>query len=363
MFYALDVAKDLKPHYVMKNGQFKASLMKADRLVGDGVFGLPQGIKIPTYPIRALPGCPDDWGRDKGTYVCPVDANWGLWFDWTQNDPENTAVIPSVKGMNPITGDYLQEFSLESYTKKCPRHKIPFEEDLFCEKCNYKWPPQSYVCKPNTLWWDGFRQADGTVRQFFFTEDEKRDIASHVIGKDLTVPAFGFAFFEPKVRRQIFGGQLRGITAGPVEIAGPIGPEGGIGVTGPVGPSDGWVPTGSWQSTGQWSVPVVDNITYDAKSPRDATYMCCCLDSEQRVLDLSDPKKNELKKQVVVGAGARIDQELQRDPNPISEWKSAPSAIIKLYFVLRKEFDEIVAQGVTDPDGYSEGYLKGLPVG
>jgi hypothetical protein len=54
------------------------------------------------------------------------------------------------------------------------------------------------VSNPDTLWWDGFFHNDGTVRQFFFTEEVKRDVASIIMGEENTVPAFGFAFYKYK---------------------------------------------------------------------------------------------------------------------------------------------------------------------
>jgi len=188
----------------MEHKGFSASLMKAKRLQDRGAaYGLPQGQEIPVFPISALPGSPDEWVREPGTYVCPVQTDWGIWFDWTGNDAWNTAVAPSVKGMNPITGRKFSGAILEEYVERCPVHDIPFGHNRLCEECGFRWPPQNYVTHESTLWLDGFRQPDGTVRQFFFTEDDKRDIASLVIGNKNVVPAFGFVFYEPKERREM----------------------------------------------------------------------------------------------------------------------------------------------------------------
>ena len=182
----------------MEHAGFKASLMRASRLKGEGIHGLPPEEKIRVFPIASLPGSPDGWVREAGTYVVPVDTEWGLWFDWTMNDALNHAIIPSTKGMNPITGRKLEGFGLEEYSDKCPTHGCDLTHGNLCNECGYELPPQNYVCNPNTLWWDGFRQSDGSVRQFFFTDEDERDIASAVIGKENTVPAFGFACYKPK---------------------------------------------------------------------------------------------------------------------------------------------------------------------
>ena len=126
----------------------------------------------------------------------------GLWFDWTFNSDKNTAIVPTVKGCNPITGLKTSGFHLERYEDKCPKHGCDFIGDRFCEECGYKWPCQNYVAYPNLLLWDGYRSEDGNVRQFFFTEELMRDVSSALIGRENTVPAFGFAFYTPKKLRE-----------------------------------------------------------------------------------------------------------------------------------------------------------------
>ncbi len=348
--------------FVMECNGFKASLMSTPKLIGDHVHGLPSGSPMPVYPIAALPGCPDHWVRASGSYICPVN-NHALWFNWTYNDPLNTAILPSVKGMNPVTGEKLEGFELRSYRRKCPTHGIPFVKGSkrFCEKCNYEWPPQSYICAPNILWWDGFRQPDGTVRQFFFSEDEVRDVASAVIGKENTVPAFGFAFYEPVKRREpppqnIIRGMgnivatkihpMNGIH--PMNInytsKGLIGPKGMTGQTGPQG-----------CGVNYQSGPIV---TYDSvKSFFESEEKTSAMDLD---CDVAEEKPT---KEVAVGAGARIRQDLEPDTLKVRDWQIKPSAVMRLYFVFYEEFKQIVAKGTRDIVGSKEGFLKDLPVG
>jgi hypothetical protein len=179
---------------------FKASIMEAERLKGDCVHGLLPGTALPIYYVEEFLRVPENWVK-KGGFVVPVKPEKGLWFDWRANSAVNTAVIPTVKGCNPITGLQTSGFHLERYENKCPKHGCDFLMERYCPECGYKWPPQSYISgNSNTLWWDGFRSEEGVVRQFFFTEDMMRDIATHLIGKENTVPAFGFAFYSPKER-------------------------------------------------------------------------------------------------------------------------------------------------------------------
>lgn len=192
--------KHAKASRTLKYKGFSASVMEAERLTGDHVHQLPPGKALPVYHADAFVTYPENWMKGPGVFVIPVNPGKGLWFDWRTNSEVNTAVLPTVKGSNPITGLATSGFHLERYDNKCPKHGCDFLADRFCKECNYKWPDRNYVSM-HPLWWDGFRADDGTVRQFFFTEDELKDIATSLIGKENTVPAFGFAFYTPKSPR------------------------------------------------------------------------------------------------------------------------------------------------------------------
>lgn len=369
-FYATEIAKTGYTTLMETKG-FKATLMRAQKLKDTGTpHGLPPGETVPTYPVDALPACPENWLRGQGSYVCPVSSDCGLWFDWTMNDQYNTAVLASVKGMNPITGRKLENLSLEKYIEKCPIHETPFQTGLLCEKCGYKWPPQSYVAAPNVLWWDGFRQADGTVRQFFFTSEEERDIASIVIGKHNTVPAFGFAFYEPVKRRSSPVSVLR--SGSPFNIhttylsnsGNHYGSSGGSSGGTTVQDFNSMEPL---MSVNCCSVAPPTNsdcsleLTSGFKSKSRAGGQSA-LRSGQMVN--KSVKPIEIEKAVSVGAGAEIRQDLEPDPLSVSDWKNEPSAVMRLYFVFEKQFKKIIDEGgIKDLNGNKEGFLKGLPVG
>ncbi len=373
-YYALKTAP--KGHTTqMRNGRFTASLERARRLKDIGrAHGLPAGTPVPVYPIDALPGAPESWVREPGCYVCPVESGWGLWFDWTNNDKLNTAILPSVKGMNPITGQKLDDLSLHQYKERCPVHDMPFKGDeRLCEECGYKWPPQSYVASPNVLWWDGFRTPDGKVRQFFFSEEEIRDVASAVIGKENTVPAFGFAFFEPKKRREPPPRSriTRSLGFSPHSFG---GYQGGLTKKGLIGTSTSW--KGGYGTSMGYSANVdvnneLQNFVYAAACSAPApTEHGLVADQEELCgniefpLDIHTDSLEAVKKDVAVGAGAEINQDLSPDPLAPTDWKEEPSAIIRLYFVFEPEFNDIVKRGgIKNLDGDPEGFLKGIPVG
>ena len=367
MSYASQIASERqKPQSivrVMECGGFKASLKQATRLTGEGIHGLPCGTDVSVFPIAALPGCPESWVRATGTYVCPVDSNWGLWFDWTMNDKYNTAIIPSVKGMNPITGQKIDHIGMDQYRDKCPIHNTEFSHDRYCEKCDYKWPPQNYVCYPDTLWWDGFRSPDGSVRQFFFTEDEKRDIASLVIGKENTVPAFGFVFYRTKVQRNITPPNTSRIAS-----------FGGDILYGAGGSSAGSKPLISYSSdhyndAGNMMMSLEeDDVVGPAPKAGEATCSVQHLNSSRRYLRSNETKTSGgitlPPKEVSVGGGARINQSLSVDPLALDSWCEKEAALIRLYFVFEPQFREIVEKGgIKDISGTDTGYLSGLPLG
>ena len=367
MSYAMEVArKEQKYNSIVKTmeiGAFKASLMRAQRLTGEGIHGLPSGTKVDVFPIAALPGCPDGWVRAAGTYVCPVDADWGLWFDWTMNDVYNTAIIPSVKGMNPITGQKINHIGMEQYRDKCPIHGTDFSHDRYCEKCDYKWPPQNYVCYPDTLWWDGFRSPDGHVRQFFFTDEEKKDIASLVIGKENTVPAFGFVFYQTKNPRNI---QPPRYLRGEPTFFGPIHTPQNWNIYGAdemVGASLDWTGDDSDDDVKIIHGGGTASVSYNANQShpkKKAAYDKKFLRGEiQTSAAFSKPVKD-----VSVGGGARINQSLSPDPLALDAWTEKESGLIRLYFVFEEQFRQIVEKGgIKDISGTEEGYLSGLPLG
>jgi hypothetical protein len=353
----------------MQHKGFKAQLMRAQRLKDIGrAHGLPPGVAIPIWPIESLPGVPSSWINEAGSYVCPVSTNYGLWFDWTMNDGLNTAVVPSVKGMNPITGLKITEPRLEQYLEKCPKHNIAFKDELYCPKCKYKWPTQSYVANPNVLWWDGFRQANGTVRQFFFTDKDERDIASIMIGKQNVVPAFGFMFFQPKQRREYPKvNMLRGDDL--------IKTQGFYGWTADDHPNLGCAPggmSGGMSAGGNQHIGVpmayyhADSLSYQSEEKTAAPILASMNTSAPRSRSIQNRLDNPIAsiRDVSVGAGAEINQSLQRDPLKIEDWKDEPAAIIRLYFVFERQFQDIVNKGgILDLEGDREGYLKNLPVG
>lgn len=396
------------------NGGYTAKIMKADRLVGDKTHGLPPGRSVLAIPIHCLPGAPDSWVKDPGTYVIEVDAEHGIWFDWRENDVFNTAIVPTVKGINPITGLKTEDVGMHQYREKCPIHNETFAHELFCEKCGYHWPAQNYVSHPNILWWDGFRQPDGTVRQFFFTEEDQRDVASAIIGKENTIPAFGFAFYRCKNERRPAMDNLRsqmGVidsismsntsgqyhpqtdytisssssssststsssdvyikqctfnkTSSPRGISGYSGYKGIPGVKGTVGKPGGITgisgPTGSVGVTGSAGITGVAGNAFvsDASVYYSSTRPIGSDVGARNEKFKAETKSDRVDKDVSIGAGAKIRQVLEIDKTPLNEWGENPESVITLYFVFSEQLEKIIEKGgVKKLESQIDGYLK-----
>lgn len=375
--------------FIMDYKGFQARIMRADRLTGDYAHQLPPGRPIDVYPVDAFKHPMDHWIKGQGHYVVPVDNNWGLWFDFTMNESLNTSVLLSVKGMNPVTGQRTNGFALERYENKCPVHHKNFKDGLFCEDCNYKWPKQNYITYPNRLWWDGFRSSDGKVRQFFFTEDMAKSIPELVIGKEDTVPAFGFAFYNPKVRREPppntshprgtsgFSGSWGGtsILLASNSSSAKYGGQSAGGVC-----FDGATSYFSNNVVGSKITPTSFNFTSNnsggllAEHTKSCDYSCDEIKTSDSMKSVKAPemlqrsvrsvkRSRKSTAEVGVGAGAEITQDLVGDPLKLEDWQDKPASVMRLYFVFVEQFEDIKAKGMKDLTGEKEGFLAGLPIG
>jgi hypothetical protein len=377
----------------MKYKGYSARIMEAERLTGDSVHGLPPGSPLSVYPMDVFVKIPGNWMKGPGVFLVPVKPNKGLWFNWTMNSAINTAVIPTVKGCNPITGLQTTGFHLEKYETKCPKHNCDFLAERFCPECNYNWPDRNYQSM-SPSWWDGFRADDGTVRQFFFSEDELRDIATGLIGKENTVPAFGFAFYSPKERRPevqatfnstmiypyanawgvsetydysqkslngylkthdapsaIYSCSVNNVDSSNAPVACAADPCAGGASVDSVSEEKtaGTLKMKLRSSTSDGSGGRSANLLSAAQSPRGSC---------DRSFSANVPVK-----EVSVGAGSRISQSLNVDPYSIDSWRDTPDSVMTIYFVFQEKFNEIIAGGLKDLEGSKEGMLSNCIVG
>jgi hypothetical protein len=396
------------------NGHY-ASIMRAERALKDN-SGLPPGIPIPVMPVDYLKSRPNFWIGGQGSYVCPIESDWALWFNWTMNG-NNISILTSVKGMNPITGQRVAGYELEQYKNKCPIHDIEFKHGKFCPECNFKWPDQNYITDPNPYFLDGFRAADGTVHQFYFTEDMAKSIPELVIGKEDTIPGFGFCFYSLKNSKNDYEGGNRIKNKFPKEAyqngsgiirsmssrsdvmyrSGRSGCSSGAGMSmdmdserscyysagsdpvrgvgfrdevklmssGPIecagAPGEFKTSGGPISAMNVCSTDSLGSIGAGTVTPTSGIIIPDSSKSHESIRSRSTRRKSTA--EVGIGAGAKIQQNFEGDNRSVTDWNDKPAGVIRLYFVFREQFEKYVAGGLNDLTGTKQGYLDALPVG
>ncbi len=180
----------------------------------DDISNLPNLAPVKVYAVDEYPACPDNWehGSDiAGSYFVGLAEDGALWLDFNEcfDHTHDVAVVLSVQGINPITGQTMvgdNPLRMEQYHKKCPIHGTEFKQDYFCDDCGFSWPGQNYVSTTGTpfgmFWLDGFRTPDGNVRQYIITAEKMRGIAAQVMkNSEDRVFAIGVAFYLSKDKK------------------------------------------------------------------------------------------------------------------------------------------------------------------
>ena len=344
-------------------------------LTGDGVNTLPPYAPVRASKVDLFPGAPAEWPRSSGntaSYFIPIVEGRGMWLDFNRcfDHPHHVAVAVSIQGVNPLTGRKADKLELERYGTD---DKV---EEWLRGRQNYL---ATTSTPRGTLWIDGFRAADGTVRQYIFTKDEKKGVASQIIGVD-RVFAIGVAFFlskEPKPVEQPRGGRrnygggssddfLMGYkgddflgfagaadydcssipTASAYYVASstgdaPIGASGLLGSSGHKGSTkNSYAAAGSGllrsMNVASASCPNANSRTYPGVSSWDAT------------------------DKLEIAAGAKISQELYKDTVAADYWQDVCAGIIAVSYAPAALIEEIFAAGQV---AEKEGYLTKLAVG
>ena len=371
--------------YLMRNGDFSCGFNMPNALKGENSYKLPPYAKRMPFLVDEYPACPENWMRSEGrlkSYFVPIKEDKGMWLDFNdcQRHTHHVAIVISIQGINPITGLPCNDPQMEQYIDECPKHKTKFGPDRYCKKCDYKWPKQNYITTTGTpngqLWIDGFKAADGIVRQYILTAEKMRGVASNIIGKD-RVYAIGLSFFLSKDKKPepVRSNLLRQCstpnhwnTYGTCSFLGEVKGNN----------SD------FYESSGDF----IDNFTNDDIIDFDSNNTIsaqCCLDSDMKPIPIKKGViKNKLGKKGVqvhtssvninsirevktknleIGAGAKINQSIYDDPERLEFWHDDPESIICINYCTENEAKEIVKQGKVDIEGSSEGFLKDIPVG
>lgn len=409
----------------MNNTFFKAPFDSDYWMTQNGVsvgLNMPKALKgeelniLPPYARRKFfltddyPAAPSNWMRSEGktaSYFVAIQEDHGMWLDFNKNNDCNyeLAILISVQGINPITGLPCTDNKLEQYVESCPKCQEKFQANRYCKKCEMNWPKQNYISTTGQpsgqLWLDGFKTAEGIVRQYIFTKEECRGVAENIIGKD-KVYAIGISFFFSKTQKQkpttvyreeepityickIPNSDKKTKKRSKPTIS--YGYSDSTDSTSAMpGISPGWqnrvsdfhnetkasdATKGSASFTRTISnntCPVVDTQVVQAwlsQTPNDPNTTIVCSHS----FDLSDLASTSNFTHEVeadkfeVGAGAKIDQKIYDDPNPLDFWRDEAEAIIVINYASEECIKKIIDAGKINKTTKKEGFLQGIPVG
>ena len=330
--------------------------------------------------------CPTNWMHGsamESSFFVPIEAERGMWLDFNkcQNHTHHVAIVISIQGVNPLTGQSQVEgkpLALEQYKTKCPRHDVEFGADRFCEKCGYKWVPQNYLATTGTphgqLWLDGFLAEDGVVRQYYFTEEESKGVAHQVIGPEKKVYAIGVAFYlskEPKPVPKYDSGILRSSWFAP---AGAYGMD-GTPLLASNHASDGGKLSMYYDPDKSSVKCSTAGGEYGARTlrRRSRTVKLAGFDMADAAAPVADgdtttdfdPSEESamFTKSLEIGAGAKINQKVYADPNSLDFWQEKPAGFIYVNYCTVEQATALLTKGRKDRTKGGEGFLAGLNVG
>jgi len=348
---------------------------------------LPPYAPLSVYSVDEYEACPSDWmhGSDvASSYFTGIKEDWALWLDYNEcfNHTHDVVVVLSVQGINPVTGQTMvgdNPLRLEQYHKKCPIHDVDFKQNLYCEECGFEWPGQNYLSTTGTpfgrLWLDGFRSADGKIRQYIVTAEKARGVAAQKMDNpEERVYAIGMAFYLSKKKKP--------------EAPKFEKPEEPIynnaSITNPMNFSPMHTPQ-NW-NTGSYGIPAAYGFASPSTRGRangvnlpdavdDQTINCCLnpvddltmgasvdiesfgteIDECTSVEEVTPVKKLE------VGAGALVNQMIYDDPKAIDYWEEKPAGMIYINYCDEETFDKILKAGKRA--NKKDGFMQGIKVG
>jgi len=385
------------------------------KLTEKTVNSLPPCAKVRAYETDCYVGAPKDWMRGNGkdrSYFVPVQADRGLWLDFNRvrHHKKHVAVLVSIQGLNPVTGMPLKGMKLEQYDKDCPVHNHAFEKDRFCKDCGFNWPKQNYLCTTGTpgglMWIDGFRGADGTVRQYYFTPETMKGVAAQILGEK-RVFALGVAFFlsktdKPEEPRRSFApsgygnmslGILKGYVAPPNDGLDYMAVDDHlIGTSNCSDTSANWVsnsnPTAYSCNLGEATKSGAKSMNVSASSeamlmaskalsakPRgmmsskgasmarslNAASLSVPVAAAEPVYDAETIERAAAATRLEIAAGEKIDQKIFDDPQSLDFWEPEPAGTIYINYCPSDLVDEILKLG--EVGAHSDGFLQKLKVG
>lgn len=361
--------------YWMESNGFYVGLNMPDAIESKGdedfVSKLPSYRKMKGMLVDEYPSAPSHWMRSEGklaSYFVGIKEGKGLWLDLNKNASHNhhVAVVISVQGINPITGLPCKDPQLEQYIECCPKCNEKFSANRHCKACGHKWPKQNYICTnatPNgTFWLDGFKTAEGVIRQYILTQEKLRGVANHVTGGN-QVYAIGLSFFISKEKKKqssktiLFGDCWNTMyyckstpISTPISTSIPFGDTGKLDYSAP-----------SSVKTSNCDSADYDSCSCDLSNARSVKKLTNNCNTTKSAFQAMPEVKTKI--QLEVGAGAKIDQQVYDDPEDLSFWKESPESLICINYCVEADANEILSRGRVPLNREKEGFLQGIPVG
>ena len=368
--------------------------------------GIPEYKWRSAYLVDEYPACPRNWMSSEGrlaSYFVPIQNDKGMWLDFNknQNHTHDIAIVVSIQGVNAITGLPCNDAQLEQYIDNCPKHKKPFGANRYCEECGYHWPKQNYISTTGTpkgyLWLDGFRAANGAIQQYILTEQTMRGVASNILGSK-RVYAIGISFFMSKEKRKLVAQEYTYSMSDGFKSAAPnykwhklfyCNDSSANAPNYNNSSTSGHLYSSSTEvNDSSWSNPLrgmrINRGTKMSKccstkgaggSSVDVSYIAPIADAgeagevednsfaQPQFLSATHNPVNIQVKNMEIGAGASIDQQVYEDPEHLDYWHQEPEAILCINYCLELECEQILKQGKVSKQGNPMGFLKNVPVG
>lgn len=323
--------------------------------------------------------CPESWVKPEDNsefffFECKEGQHLSFDFNEYFNNEKDIAIMMSIEGVNPLTGQEQTDFTLKKY-KKCPIHNASFLENNFCPKCKYSWTSQNYIATSSApkgkLDLKGYRLPNNKVRKFKIIKDSEKSVSDQILKKNKYRYSIKIALFESRFTKEAKNDldvdlEKSGVywrLYQPSDF-----------------PSDSscWPQIGEngtdiryWQSYDTVSLSSNDlntnlnNFYVSINNANDNNSFKNQRFESARILDLEDDDVfRELSTQysleenpLYIGAGRKIQQEFYEDENDLIYWNEKPSSIVYLNFSDSEVINKILK---TKYEEINEGFLANV---
>lgn len=349
---------------------------------------LPSYDPINVHIVDEYPACPNNWmhGSDMASsYFAGLKEDKAIWLDFNEcfNHTHDVAIVLSVQGINPITGQTMigdNPLRMEQYHKKCPVHESSFKQNYFCEECGFNWPGQNYISTTGTpfgrFWIDGFRTPEGNVRQYIITAEKMKGVAAQIMkNSEDRVFAIGMAFYLSKKKKP----EIAKYERKPQEYQQSNNKDSTFSFPpmffSPMHRPHNWNNMTNNTFFSSSSSVSCNNVSRGNSLSNDniasnKVLIASNLNNRQGDMDMScfdafDKEKTEEAesvKKLEVGAGALVNQRIYDDPKNLKEyWEEKPAGMIYLNYCDEETLKSILDCGRKGTK--KDGFMKNIKVG